>query len=354
MLAAALLLAAPLLSACESVIAAQAEPKYPPPGKLVEVAPGRRIQIDCRGEGSPTVVFQSGGDVLGSLAWTPVQDRIAANARACAYSRAGVMWSDPDPRPFAPEQVAQDLHAALDAAGETGPYVLVAHSRGGLYNLIYAGMYPDQVTGLVFVDSSHPDQELKFAEAGVPKSPYVSASQELGLAFAWTGVMRLAPYPTDPSVEGPVRAFYPKSAAANAREARQRDASMAVAGRYRDLRNWPVVVLARELPELTKARADDDAANAYLLSSDGTNAPLVRAPEGEKVWRNLETDLAGWSSRGRIEIVPNSNHAFFFTQPQVVADAVNEVLAASRVRHRPMQQPGLRFQDPPSWLPPSP
>jgi len=344
----------PALSACESVIASQAEPKYPAPGKLVDVGDGRRIQIDCRGAGSPTVVFQSGGDVLGSLAWTPVHDRIAANARACAYSRAGLMWSDPDPRPFAPEQVAQDLHAALAAAGETGPYVLVAHSRGGLYNLIYAGLYPDEIAGMVFVDSSHPDQEAKFAEAGIARTPYVSVSQEVGLALAWTGVMRLGNVPSDPSVEGPVRAYYPKSAAANAREARKRDAAMDLAGKYRDLRNWPVVVLARELPELTKARADDDAANAYLLSSDGTNAPLVRAPEGERVWRGLETDLSTWSSRGRLEVVPNSNHAFFFTRPQVVVDAVNEVLAASRVKRRPMQQPGLRFRGPPNWLPPSP
>jgi pimeloyl-ACP methyl ester carboxylesterase len=300
------------------------------------------------------VVFQSGGDVLGALAWTPVHDRIAANARACAYSRAGIMWSDPDPRPFTPEQVAQDLHTALERAGETGPYVLVAHSRGGLYNLIYAGLYPEQIAGLVFVDSSHPDQEAKFAAAGIAKSPYVSPAQELGLAFAWTGVMRLANSPTDPSVEGPVRAYYPKSAAANAREARARDASMAKAGKYRDLRNWPVVVLARELPELTKARADEDAANAYLLSSDGANAPLVRAPEGERVWRGLEADLSGWSSRGRLEVVPNSNHAFFFTRPQVVVDAVNEVLAAARVARRLTQQPGLRFRGSPYWAPPIP
>lgn len=343
-----------LLSACESIIAANSEPKYPAPGKLVEVAPGRRIQIDCRGTGSPTVVFQSGGDVLGSLAWSPVHDQIAANARACAYSRAGVMWSDPDPRPFAPEQVAQDLHAALDAAGEGGPYVLVAHSRGGLYNLIYAGLYPDQIAGLVFVDSSHPDQEAKFAAAGISRTPYVSASQELGLAFAWTGVLRLAPPLSDPPIAASVGAYYPKSAAANAREARQRDLAMAAAGKYRDLRNWPVVVLARELPELTRARADDDAANAYLLSSDGANAPLVRPPEGERVWRALETDLAGWSSRGRLEVVPNSNHAFFFTRPQVVVDAVNEVLAAARVARRPTQQPGLRFRGSPYWTPPLP
>ena len=70
--------------------------------------------------------------------------------------------------------------------------------------------------------------------------------------------------------------------------------------------------------------------------------------------RGLEADLAGWSSRGRLEVVPNSNHAFFFTRPQVVVDAVNEVLAAARVARRPTQQPGLRFRGSPYWAPPVP
>ena len=121
---------APALSACESVFAAQAERDHPVPGKLVEVADGRRIQIDCRGEGSPTIVFQSGGDLMGALAWTPVMEKAAAKSRACAYSRAGILWSDPARGAFRPEEVAEDLHAALKSAGEAAPYLLVSHSRG--------------------------------------------------------------------------------------------------------------------------------------------------------------------------------------------------------------------------------
>ena len=66
----AALAAAPLLSACETLFEAQAVREHPAPGKLVDVGDGRRIQIDCRGAGSPTIVFQSGGDLMGSLAWT--------------------------------------------------------------------------------------------------------------------------------------------------------------------------------------------------------------------------------------------------------------------------------------------
>jgi pimeloyl-ACP methyl ester carboxylesterase len=329
-----------LLAGCESAIAAREAEKHPVEGRLVEVADGRRIQMDCRGTGSPTVVFQSGGDTLGSLAWAPVMEKVSAKTRACAYSRAGIMWSDPASGGFKPEEVARDLHAALEAGGEKPPYVLVGHSRGGLYNMIYAGLYRDEIAGLVFADSSHPDQEKRFAEAGVKQGDYVTPAEEMALALRWTGLLRLTPYPTDASIEQRVKAYYPKSAAANAREARRRGDTLETAGQYRDLQNWPVVVLARELPEQTKAWRDKDARNAYLLSVDGSDAGSD-VPEQEVVWRKLQADLATWSSRGRLEVVPESNHAFFFFRPDVIVAAVDEVVRASRVVLRP-QLPGLQ------------
>ena len=252
---------------------AQAVREHPAPGKLVAVEDGRRIHIDCRGTGSPTVVFQSGGDLMGALGWQPVMQQVSQKSRACAYSRAGILWSDPASDAFTPEEVARDLHAALDAAGESGPYVLVSHSRGGLYSMIFAGLYKDEIAGMVFADSSHPDQEAKFRQAGLSVGDYVSPAQELALAFKWTGLMRLSDYPADPAIAETVNAFYPKSAEANAREARQRSATMTEAGKHRDLQNWPVVVLARELPQQTQARKRADAHDAYLLSCPNPTTP---------------------------------------------------------------------------------
>ncbi len=331
--------AVPALSACETVFEAQAVREHPVPGKLVDVGGGRHIQIDCRGDGSPTVVFQSGGDLLGSLAWTPVMEKVAEKSRACAYSRAGILWSDPARSAFEPQEVARDLHAALESAGETGPYLLVSHSRGGLYSMIFAGLYSSEIAGLVLADSSHPDQEVRFREAGQAVGEYVTPAQAFALAFRWTGLMRLSSYPADRSVASQVEAFYPKSAEANAREARSRSDTMAEAGKYRDWRNWPVVVLARELPEQTQARKRADAHDEYLLSADGLVAGSD-TPESEVVWRRLQADMATWSSRGRLEIVPDSNHAFFFHRPDAVIGAIDEVLAASRVVRRAPPPPG--------------
>src|SRR3989338_7530568 len=87
---------------------AQAARDFPPPGKLVDIG-GRRMQLDCRGAGSPTVGFESGLDMGGSLSWSAVHGEVAKTTRACAYSRAGMMWSDPHDAPQNGKSVAQDL-----------------------------------------------------------------------------------------------------------------------------------------------------------------------------------------------------------------------------------------------------
>jgi pimeloyl-ACP methyl ester carboxylesterase len=142
-------------AAFERVSRERVSKQFAPAGRLIDIG-GRRIQIDCRGTGSPTVVFESGLDIYGSLAWTTVHDSIAKTTRACAYSRAGIMWSDPA-RSFDVDRMASDLHAALAKSGESAPWVRVGHSLGGSYIATFASRYPTEVAGLVMVDASHPD-----------------------------------------------------------------------------------------------------------------------------------------------------------------------------------------------------
>src|SRR5215203_2776479 len=134
----------------EQLMRRRALQTHPVPGRLVDVGGGRRIQIDCRGAGAPTVVLESGLDNLGSLSWTAVHDSLARTTRVCAYSRAGIMWSDASPAPFDLTSMADDLHRALAAAGESAPWVVVGHSIGGPYAMSFAHAYPSEVKGLVF------------------------------------------------------------------------------------------------------------------------------------------------------------------------------------------------------------
>jgi pimeloyl-ACP methyl ester carboxylesterase len=126
----------------------QASRNHPVLGKLVDIG-GRRIQIDCRGKGSPTVVLESGIDILGSLSWAAVHDEIAQTTRVCAYSRAGILWSDPNTGTVDSKSVAQDLHEALTKSGETGPWVMVGYSAGVPSTMIFTSLYESEVAGLV-------------------------------------------------------------------------------------------------------------------------------------------------------------------------------------------------------------
>jgi pimeloyl-ACP methyl ester carboxylesterase len=130
--------------------------QYPAPGRQIEVE-GSDLHIFCQGEGGPTVVVDAGnGDF--SLSWRRVQTQVAESVRICTYDRAGYAWSSTSPHPRTARQVAQELHALLIKAGETGPYILVGHSLGGLHVRMFADMYPDDVAGMVLVDAAHKDQ----------------------------------------------------------------------------------------------------------------------------------------------------------------------------------------------------
>ena len=127
---------------------------YPMPGQLVDVG-GHRLHLYCTGSGSPTVVLEPGhGGVSSDLAW--IAPAVARDSRVCVYDRAGRGWSDAADGPQDAARIAADLHTLLERAHVPGPYVLAGHSFGGLYVQSFAATYPDQVAGLVLLDSTAP------------------------------------------------------------------------------------------------------------------------------------------------------------------------------------------------------
>lgn len=129
---------------------------YGAPGERYDVG-GHRLHLHCVGSGSPTVVLENG---LGgtSPAWTHVVAAVRGTTRICAYDRAGQGWSDDVDAPQDGSAVAEDLHTLLAVAGVPGPYVLVGHSAGGPYVMTYASRHPDEVAGMVLLDSMSPDE----------------------------------------------------------------------------------------------------------------------------------------------------------------------------------------------------
>jgi pimeloyl-ACP methyl ester carboxylesterase len=140
----------------ETVALERDQRSYPAPGTLYDVG-GHRLHLNCSGSGGPTVVLENGLGAT-SPSWTRITVEVSRTTRVCAYDRAGQGWSDDATGPQDGLAVAADLHTLLERAGEAGPYVLVGHSAGGAYVMTYAAQYPDEVAGMVLLDSMSPYQ----------------------------------------------------------------------------------------------------------------------------------------------------------------------------------------------------
>ena len=128
-----------------------------PPGEMVDVG-GYRLHINCMGEGSPTVILETGSGVL-SLSWYPLQEQIAGFTRVCIYDRAGYGWSDPGPKPRTALQMASELETLLTNAHIETPVILVGHSLGGMIVRYVAATQPQLVAGVLLVDASPPGMD---------------------------------------------------------------------------------------------------------------------------------------------------------------------------------------------------
>lgn len=127
----------------------------PPLGRYYELE-GRRLLMHRSGSGSPAVVFLPGAGGVGLDYWN-VHARAAKVTTSVVYDRTGTGWSDRiDTLPTCAE-VTDELRGLLRAAGVPAPYVLVGHSLGGLFARHYATRFPDEVAGLVLMETDHED-----------------------------------------------------------------------------------------------------------------------------------------------------------------------------------------------------
>ena len=127
---------------------------------LVTVA-GRQVEVVRMGEGSPTLVLESGGGEAASQ-WSRILPELARQTRVITYSRAGFGKSTASTLPGSPPLSVAELHSLLQALGESGPFILGGHSWGGLLVRLYASTFPGDVVGLVLIDSTHEAQVARY------------------------------------------------------------------------------------------------------------------------------------------------------------------------------------------------
>jgi pimeloyl-ACP methyl ester carboxylesterase len=167
--------------------------RFPPPGKLVAIEGARRLHLVAQGErrpGQPLVVLESGLG-QGSLAWRDLQPSIAGFARVISYDRAGLGWSDFSLRPHPPERMVSELHAALQAAGEEGPYVLAGHGMGATLARLFAARYPQETAALVLVDPAH-EHLSRYLPAEAQSLARLARRARFASWLARCGLVRLA------------------------------------------------------------------------------------------------------------------------------------------------------------------
>lgn len=247
-----------------------------------------------------------------------MHDAVASFSRACAYDRAGIMWSDPKEGPLHANTIADDLHATLEAAGEKSPFLLVGHSLGGIYIVDYTRKFGDQVAGLVFVDASHPDQNRRLQAAGFGQLTQPLPAPAILLSkLTWTGWTRLLGDEGTPNLPAhaaaAVKAYASTSTASAINEAALIDQTFSDVGAAPALGTRPLVVLTAMQP------FPDAVLKAQRLSAaDGLKV--------QAIWKDLHEDETSWSSHSRHQLVPDSTHYIQFVRPDVVIAAIRHVV----------------------------
>lgn len=314
----ALLLATLLATA--STLAVGPAAAVPPMGDfsgLVDIG-GRSLYLECRGQGSPTVILESGAGGRADV-WsrdlsrpagerTMVEQGVAAFTRVCAYDRPGTLGevnpdldpdgpeffpsrSDPVPQPRTTRDVMADLHALLTTAQIPGPYVLVGHSAGGLSQRLYASTYPDEVVGLVLIDSTHENIYRDFQNALPPGlwAEFEAANTdqtELLAAYPVAEQLFTTPLPDTPSLT-------------QVRDARQRGA----------LHPMPLYVLAHGIPFAAPVEGWPTATMEQIMSA-------------------AQQDIATLVPDARLVTATESGHNVHQDQPQLVIDTIAQVVTA--------------------------
>jgi pimeloyl-ACP methyl ester carboxylesterase len=263
---------------------------------LIDIGGGRKVYLQCSGAGTPTVVLVSGTrgahddwtsviDAAGSdrpmkPSESAVFPQVARFTQVCAYDRPGTARLDntrtdstPVRQPTTAQQGVADLHVLLMAAKEPRPYVLVGHSWGGFIARLFASTYPDEVSGLVLIDSA--SEFLKQSLTPAQWKTYNEATKKL--------------------IES------------NGLEAPDHQHSLKLLHATPRVRTIPVVVLTSD--------------KRFDFGAGGT--------ETWQAWRTAQDRLANLLNAKHVADT-NSGHAIQMEQPALVIDAIREVVAKVR------------------------
>jgi pimeloyl-ACP methyl ester carboxylesterase len=291
---------------------------------------GLRLHINCTGAGSPTVIMEAGPNDS-SVIWQLVQPEISRFTRVCSYDRAGFGWSDAPNEPRTSWNIANELYRLLTRAAVPGPYVLVGHDFGTLDLRVFTTRHRQQVAGMVFVDSVHPD---------IHHRPPFNADAQSTITNVYYGVIPWTVPLGVPRILGWCRNNFtfpnqPKEWARLVPEA---------SAQYCRLQSWRAETA--QVTDMAQIIHEDGslAATAGLfgdmplvvLSHDPqvndfggffSPADLIKA---ERTWSEMQEELKPLSSRSKRIVAKGSPHWIQIHRPELVAAAVQEIVNDAR------------------------
>ncbi len=280
-------------------------PSYEPNGTLFDVG-GFSLNLDCKGKSSglPTLVLESGlGAPSQGYHWLHL--KLQEDLRVCRYDRAGLGFSELGDSGKDAETVSHELHALLAAAHIEPPYLLTGASLGGLYIRVFTDLYPDEVAGLIFIDSSHPEQVERLNlpdDVPVWTMKLATIGADLGVAKLIMMVMGSSPEGNLPPDQQAIADSFYNSGRHFRAASREIVAIRQILDRARattDFGDLPILVFSAEEQE----HSEDE-----LLEMG------IDPEQAKTEWRKMQLELAALSSNGEQFGVNGGNHTTILTR----------------------------------------
>ncbi len=332
-----LLLGSPATAEPQSSATSYDQEPYTHPQQMVQIAPGRRLNLYCTGKGSPTVVLDWGAGGP-TTSWRYVQPAVAKFTRVCSYDRAGQGFSDPGPVPRDTTAIVDDLHALLQHSGLRAPYVIVGHSLAGLSTVLFADRYLPELAGVLLVDPAFSHQDEKIAAIDPDYAGFlVQLEQDMRTCRDAAASGHLL---EDSELKAGCLTHEPGTGPALAstldRAGLRASTWNALISERDSFQPGNDLASSMDSHELDSAEKNFGSLNLIVVTAlNGIKLPGMTPEQSasmSRLWEQGHDQIAARSSCGINIVVPTSSHYIQYDRPDVVVQAIHQLVMAAAMK----------------------